>query len=91
MTLLTRRSLLAGLATLPLTRAAHAALRPYILSDEGTRIGFTFDLAGVAQSGTMPIRTADVQIDTGRLQNSQVTVTLDVSKARTRLPFARKY
>ncbi|NOD83658.1 YceI family protein [Ruegeria sp. HKCCD6119] len=89
MTLLTRRSLLAGLATLPLTRAAQAALRPYILSDEGTRVGFTFDLAGVTQSGTMPIRTADVQIDTGRLQNSQVTVTLDVSKARTRLPFAR--
>ncbi len=37
----------------------------------------------------MPIRSADVNIDTRQLQNSQVSVVLDVSKARTRLPFAR--
>ncbi|MEM7088703.1 MAG: YceI family protein [Pseudomonadota bacterium] len=86
---LTRRSIIAGLATLPFAHGTRAALQPYVLSREDTRVGFSFDLSGTAQSGTMPIRSADIRIDTQRLQNSQVDVVLDVSKARTRLPFAR--
>lgn len=86
---LTRRAVLAGLATLPFAQTLHAALSPYALSESDTKVGFSFDLSGVAQSGTMPIRTADVQVDTTRLQNSRVQVALDVSKAKTRLPFAR--
>ncbi len=89
MTTLTRRFVLAGLAALPLTRTAQAALQPYVLSTQDTRVGFSFDLSGVSQTGSMPIRSADVQIDTRQLQNSRVDVVLDVSKARTRLPFAR--
>ena len=87
---LTRRTLLAGLATLPLTRAARAGRRPYRLVPSGTSVDFTFDLSGIAQSGTMPIQSADIQIDLADLANSRVNVILNVARARTRLPFARK-
>ncbi|WP_170608207.1 YceI family protein [Ruegeria arenilitoris] len=86
---LTRRSVIAGIATLPLARSAQAALVPYTLSKQSTSVGFTFNLSGVAQSGTMPIKAANIEIDTSRLQNSRVSVTLNVAAARTRLPFAR--
>lgn len=86
---LTRRFMLAGLATLPLARQTQAALIPYMLSPVGTSVGFSFTLSGVAQSGTMPIQSANIQIDTDQLQNSRVTVVLNVAAARTRLPFAR--
>lgn len=86
---LSRRSIVAGLAALPLCGPVNAALRPYILSQSGTKVRFTFELSGVQQSGSMPIRSADVQVDTNRLQNSRVSVVLDVAEARTRLPFAR--
>ncbi len=89
MTPLTRRALMAGLAALPLTRAARAGLTPYVLAPDGTSVGFTFDLSGVVHSGTMPIQSANIQIDTRRLQNSRVDVVLDVADARTKLPFAR--
>ena len=89
MTHLTRRLVLAGMVALPLARTVQAALQPYILSTKTTVVGFTFDLSGIPQTGSMPIRQADVQIDMHRLQNSRVTVVLDVNKARTRLPFAR--
>ncbi|WP_245220410.1 MULTISPECIES: hypothetical protein [unclassified Ruegeria] len=89
MRLLTRRKVLAGMAALPLASTAQAALQPYILSTKATVVGFTFDLSGIPQTGSMPIRQADVQIDMHRLQNSQVTVVLDVNMAKTRLPFAR--
>lgn len=89
MNTLTRRTVLAGLASLPLAPKLHAARQPYALSQEDTRVGFSFDLSGVPQTGSMPIQTADVQVDTSRLQNSQVTVVLNVSRAKTRLPFAR--
>ncbi|EEE39168.1 YceI like family protein [Rhodobacteraceae bacterium KLH11] len=87
---LTRRTLIAGLAALPLTRTADAALTPYALAPDRTSVGFTFDLSGIAQSGTMPIQSARVLVDTKRLQNSQVDVILDVADARTKLPFARR-
>ncbi|WP_282118636.1 YceI family protein [Ruegeria atlantica] len=86
---LTRRFLIAGLASLPLARPTHAALVQYELSRAGTSVGFSFMLSGVAQSGTMPIQSADIRVDTDQLQNSRVTVVLNVAAARTRLPFAR--
>ncbi|CUJ92888.1 hypothetical protein RUE5091_01269 [Ruegeria denitrificans] len=89
MTLMTRRTLLAGLAALPLSRPAHAALTQYELVSQGTSVDFTFDLSGLAQSGTMPIHSADIQIDLSDLINSQVSVTLNAAEARTKLPFAR--
>lgn len=89
MSKLNRRSVIAGLAALPLSRPAQAAVKPYVLSTEETKIGFTFVLSGIPQTGYMPVRSADIRIDTRRLQNSQVEVVLDVSKAQTKLPFAR--
>lgn len=89
MTHLTRRTLLAGLATLPLIRPAHAGQSRYELVPDGTSVDFTFDLSGLAQSGTMPIQSADIRIDLSNLTNSRVSVTLNAAEARTRLPFAR--
>jgi polyisoprenoid-binding protein YceI len=89
MTHLTRRTLIAGLAAWPAVGAAQAVLIPYILAPTGTSVGFSFDLSGVAQSGTMPIQSALIRLDTKRLQNSKVDVVLNVAKARTMLPFAR--
>ncbi|WP_170569707.1 YceI family protein [Ruegeria atlantica] len=89
MTRLTRRTLLAGLATLPLTPAARAAIAPYELVLQNTSVGFTFDLSGLTQSGTMPIQTTDIQIDVRDLTKSRVAVTLNAAEARTKLPFAR--
>lgn len=89
MTHLTRRTLIVGLTALPLASAAQTPLIPYMLAPKGTSVGFTFDLSGVAQSGTIPIRSADIRLDTNRLQNSRVDVVLDVADARTKLPFAR--
>lgn len=89
MTSLNRRSLLIGLAAFPLASKLSAAPAKYGLVPDGTDVGFTFDLSGVPQKGSMPIRSADIQVDPNRLQNSKVTVVLDVAKARTRLPFAR--
>lgn len=90
MTQLTRRTLMAGLIALPLTRPAQAALQPYELVPQGTSVDFTFNLSGIAQSGTMPVKSADIQINLADLTNSQVDVVLNVADARTRLPFARK-
>ena len=87
---MTRRTVLAGLSILPLVRPAYAALSPYVLVPKGTSVAFTFDLSGITQSGTMPIQSADIRIDLANLTNCRVTVILNVAKARTKLPFARK-
>lgn len=86
---LTRRSLVSGMLVLPFARPTLATPLPYALEEQDTLIEFTFGLAGSAQTGTMPIQTANVMVDTGSLQNSKVDVVLNVAKARTRLPFAR--
>ncbi|WP_171210646.1 YceI family protein [Ruegeria sp. HKCCA5426] len=90
MTVLSRRTLLAGLVTLPMVRPALAALQPYELLQDGTSVDFTFALSGITQSGTMPIQSADIQIDLRDLPNSRVAVVLSVAEARTKVPFARK-
>ena len=89
MTGLTRRILLAGLASLSVAHPTRAATTRYELVPEGTSVDFTFDISGLAQSGTMPIQSADIQIDLSNLANSTVSVTLNAAEARTRLPFAR--
>ncbi|UWR04459.1 YceI family protein [Ruegeria conchae] len=89
MTDLTRRTLIAGLAALPFARDAHAALTPYVLATARSSVEFTYTLSGTAQTGTMPVQTAQILIDTRRLQNSRVDVVMDVARARTKLPFAR--
>ncbi|WP_282021327.1 YceI family protein [Ruegeria faecimaris] len=90
MTQLTRRAVLSGLTALPFAHPALAGLRPYELVRNGTSVDFTFELSGITQSGTMPIQSADIRIDMTDLANSRVDVSLNVAKARTNLPFARK-
>ena len=90
MTWLRRRDLIAAFAALVATTPAFAAPVPYALARSKTLIAFTFQLSGTPQTGTMPIRTADVWVDTRRLQNSRATVVLDAARAETRLPFARE-
>ncbi|MTH99674.1 YceI family protein [Roseibium sp. RKSG952] len=86
---LSRRSVIAGIALLPVAQVAQAALSPYALVPSGTTVSFSFNLSGVAQTGTMPIQSANIRIDTNRLQNSRVDVVMNVAKARTKLPFAQ--
>ncbi|WP_037307276.1 YceI family protein [Ruegeria halocynthiae] len=90
MSVLSRRGFIAGATSLVLARPAFAKLSPYALVPQGTSVSFTFALSGIAQSGTMPVRSADILIDPQQLQNSKVDVVLDVANARTKLPFARK-
>ncbi len=89
MTDLTRRTVIAGLSAAPFARAAHAALTPYVLAKTLSTVEFTYVLSGTAQSGTMPVQSAQILIDTYRLQDSRVDVVMDVTRARTKLPFAR--
>ncbi|SDW50249.1 Polyisoprenoid-binding protein YceI [Ruegeria halocynthiae] len=89
MTELTRRTLITSLAVLPLAHTVQAALTPYALAPARSSVGFTYNLSGATQTGTMSIKSANIMIDVKRLQNSRVDVTLDVTGARTKLPFAR--
>lgn len=65
-----------------------AAQRPYVLGKNGARITYTFLLNGIAQSGRIPVSTADIRIDPNDLSNSFVDVSADVRRARTGLVFA---
>ncbi|MGI9368865.1 MAG: YceI family protein [Ruegeria sp.] len=62
---------------------------PYKLNTNETSVEFSYVLSGVPQSGTMPISNSDIRIDTSQLTNSRVSVSLDVTSASTKLPFAR--
>jgi len=77
-------ALLAGfLPTLP-----EAAPTRYQLDAKASRVAFSFELAGTAQSGTMPVSMADIVVDPDNLAASRVDISLDVTAARTKLPFA---
>jgi len=84
---MTRRAALAGLCCLA-ALPAHAAQRRYTLEPDGSRVGFQFQLSGRPQTGTIPIQSADIMVDTGRLTRSKVSVVLNAQGAQTALPFA---
>lgn len=85
---ITRRTALMGLTALAWSPVAAAAPIPYKLDVRASKVGFTFTLSGVAQTGIMPVRAADIVIDPGNLADSKIDVTLDVAGARTGLIFA---
>lgn len=86
---LTRRTVLqAALATPALALPANAAPRPYALDPSAATIRFTFDLNGIAQSGTAPLQSADIRLDPQNLSAAQAEVTADLTRARTGLIFA---
>jgi len=89
MTTLTRRTLLAGLAALPIApHAAFAAPTRYDLQANRSTVGFVYRLSGVATKGSMPVKSAKVMIDTDALARSSIDVTVDVRRAKAGLIFA---
>lgn len=85
---LNRRALLIALGSLTIGQRVVAAPRRYLLDAAASSVAFRFSLNGVPQSGSMPVKQADVQIDTDALANSRVDVWLDVAGASTGLIFA---
>lgn len=75
--------LLTGLALAP--TSVVAAPQTYRLDPGATKVGFGFDLNGIAQTGEMPVTRSRILLDPARLEAASVDVTLDVSKARTGL------
>lgn len=88
MTALLRPALTALLAVLIWAPALSAAPTRYVLDARASDVAFLFDLEGTRQRGTMPVRSADVVIDTANLAASRVDVSVDAAGARTQLFFA---
>lgn len=84
--LISRRVLIAsGLASW--ATAGAAAPAPYDLIGANARVAFTFTASGAAQTGTVPVRTADIRVDTKNLSASSADVTADIREARAGLLF----
>lgn len=83
---LTRRDMLAGLFA-SLATAAPAQGQPYALYSDGSRISFIFTTGSTRQTGTVPVATADIVVDTGNLTRSSATVTADIRRISADLPF----
>jgi polyisoprenoid-binding protein YceI len=83
---LSRRTLIAsGLAAW--ATSAFSAGKSYELVAEGSRVSFIFTLSGAPNSGTIPIKTADIRVDPENLARSTATVTADVRNIRSGLFF----
>lgn len=88
---LNRRTTLAALASLIIARPAFGAVRTrYRLDTKASRVGFRFTLNGAKQIGSMPVRSADIQIAPTDLATSKVDVSVNVAGARTPLIFATR-
>lgn len=78
----TRRFFIAsGLATW--ATATQAAATPYVLVKGGSTIAFAFSVNGDAQSGTVPVETADIMVNLSDLSQSTADVTANIQNART--------
>lgn len=84
---LTRRLMIGSALAAAATAQAAAAPRPYSLYQDGSQITFIFSANGTTQTGTVPVRTADIQVDTSNLTRSTADVTADIRKLRTGLLF----
>lgn len=83
---LSRRLLItAGLASW--ATAGLAATQRYDLVGERSSVAFIFSVSDAAQTGTVPIQTADIRVDTDNLARSSADVTADIRKARAGLVF----
>ncbi|MDW3225549.1 MAG: YceI family protein [Paracoccaceae bacterium] len=84
--LISRRLLIsAGIASWA-TRGL-AAATPYDLVTNNSRVAFSFKLSGNTQTGTVPVRTADIRVDTRNLAASSADVTTDIRQAKAGLVF----
>ena len=62
---------------------ALSTARRYQLITAVSAINFAFLLNGTTQQGTLPVQSANIQIDVDRLKESSAEVTADVTQART--------
>ncbi|MBE1283965.1 MAG: YceI family protein [Rhodobacteraceae bacterium] len=83
-----RHFTLLSLAALGQPAALHAAPLRYVLQNADNSVGFAFTLSGIRQRGTMPVKSAEIEIDPANLARTRVTVVMDVARARTGLAFA---
>ena len=60
----------------------------FILQQEESRVGFSWFFGKDEINGRMPVSRADIVIDFDRVENSRVSVALDVARARAGFPFA---
>lgn len=79
----TRLILLIALCTFALVQMAKAKQIRYALDPERSVVEFTYARNGVAQTGTMPVTSADLLIDFARVARSEAAVKLDVSGTKT--------
>lgn len=83
---LTRRILIAAgissLATAALSRTIN-----YELVGERSKISFIFTTSGARQTGTIPVKSADITIDTANLVRSQAMVTADIRQITSGIVF----
>jgi polyisoprenoid-binding protein YceI len=70
--------------------AAPAAADPahYMLDTTASVVGFKTKFAGGPITGQMPVSKADLMLDFDSVANSQISVTLDASRAQASFPFA---
>lgn len=81
---LSRRLLIAsGLASW--ATAGLTAPQRYDLVQERSRVAFRFLVSGNSQTGTVPVRSADIRVDTGNLARSTADVTADIRSAKAGL------
>lgn len=83
-----RHAVLALLAT-PLT-PVWATPVSYRLDTQASKVQFAFSIAGLKQTGTMPVQAAQITVDPQNLSNSRFQVDLDAASARTTLDIAAK-
>jgi polyisoprenoid-binding protein YceI len=83
---LTRRHFIAsGLASF--AQPALARARAYDLVAESAQVKFIFTLSGAPQTGTLPVETADIVVNTSDLARSRAEVTADIRKISSGLAF----
>ena len=82
-----RRLIALLLLALPAS-VALAGPQNYLLEADKSKVGFIYRLSGSDSSGTMPISSAIIEIDTDALTRSSVDVSVDVTRARAGLIFA---
>lgn len=80
-----RLLIISGLASC--ATAGLAATQQYDLVQEKSRVSFSFSVSGNTQTGTVPVRDADIRVDTANLARSSADVTADIRGAKTGLVF----
>ncbi|NNE78845.1 MAG: YceI family protein [Silicimonas sp.] len=74
--------------TLFAATTATAAPLAYTLNKDDSRVGFSWFLGRDEIKGQMPVANADIVVDFNRIENSRVSVAVDVTQARAGFPFA---